>query len=172
MALQKASSIRQLISGKAILVLVALGGLSIADARMVRVHGANSSSATQGTASLDVEISGSGFDSSANVQFLVTGTSNPGGISVRNVRVRGRNELVATIDIARTAVVDRFDVQVILGNGRNGKRPAVFAVQARTDDACLAALDFPAFPVLAAAGSVWNFGNSTLLAARDLDDRE
>ena len=49
----------------------------------IQVTAADPSSAAQGTLSLDVAVSGSGFDSSAIVDFLVTGTTNTGGITVQ-----------------------------------------------------------------------------------------
>ncbi|HSN70757.1 MAG TPA: hypothetical protein VLT59_04580 [Steroidobacteraceae bacterium] len=53
--------------------------------------------------SLDVAISGSAFDSTAQVEFLVTGTTNPGGITVKKVVVRGSKKLIATTDVSDSA---------------------------------------------------------------------
>lgn len=113
----------------------------------VQVTAASPASAPQGSISLEVEISGNGFDATATVQFLVTGTTNPGGITVRKVVVRGSKKLVATIDIADTAVIDKFDVQVALSDGRKGKGTTLFAVLPKTTgDACATpGLEFPAF---------------------------
>lgn len=130
----------------AALVALTLGPIGLAHAQ-VKVTSADPAETSQGTASLDVEISGSGFDATATVQFLVTGTTNPGGITVRKVVVRGSKKLVATIDVADTAVIDKFDVQVALSDGRKGKGTTLFAVVAKvTGDACATpGLDFPAF---------------------------
>jgi len=112
----------------------------------VQVTSANPPSAPQGTLSLDVTISGSGFDSSAQVEFLVTGTTNPGGITVRKVKVTGPKKLIATVDVTDTAVIANFDIQVSLVGGRKGKGTSLFAVLAKTNDPCAAPnLDFPAF---------------------------
>jgi hypothetical protein len=113
----------------------------------VTVTSADPPSAPQGTLSLDVTVSGSGFDSSAQVEFLLTGTTNPGGVTVRKVKVTGPKKLVATIDVADTAVIDKFDIQVTLSGGRKGKGTSLFAVVAKvSNDPCAApGIDFPAF---------------------------
>jgi Tol biopolymer transport system component len=95
----------------------------------VKVTSANPDAAPQGTVSLDVAIGGSGFNSSAAVKFLVTGTSNPGGITVKKVVFKGAKSLTATIDVADDAVVDKFDIEVTLSSGRKGKGTTLFTVQ-------------------------------------------
>jgi hypothetical protein len=135
------------------LVLLALGPVGAAWAQVL-VTAADPSSATQGTTSLDVTISGSGFDSTAQVQFLVTGTENYGGIVVKKVSVRSSKRLVATIDVADTAVVDRFDIAVTLSGDRKGKGTTLFAVLRKTNDPCAVdGLDFPAFVFARASGT-------------------
>lgn len=94
----------------------------------IQVTAANPASAPQGTISLDVTIDGSGFDSSAAVSFLVTGTTNPGGITVKKVAVVGSKKLIATIEIADTAEVTNFDIAVQQSGGRKGKGTSLFAV--------------------------------------------
>jgi hypothetical protein len=113
----------------------------------VAVTSANPPTAPQGTLSLDVTVSGSGFDSSAQVEFLLTGTTNPGGVTVRKVKVTGPKKLVATIDVAENAVIDKFDIQVSLSGGRKGKGTSLFAVVAKvSNDPCATlGIDFPAF---------------------------
>jgi hypothetical protein len=121
----------------------------------VQVNSADPASAPQGTISLDVAVGGSGFDSSAAVTFLVTGTTNPGGITVKNVTVVASKKLIATIEIADTAVVSNFDIQVQLSGGRKGKGTSLFAVLKKIDtDPCdVAGLDFPAFAYWTQNGS-------------------
>jgi hypothetical protein len=80
----------------AVVALLVFAPLGIANAQ-VMVTAADPSAAPQGTLSLDVTITGNGFDSTAQVDFLVTGTTNPGGITVRKVSVKGSKRLVATI---------------------------------------------------------------------------
>jgi hypothetical protein len=128
------------------LSLLALMPLGAAQAQ-VAVTSADPASAPQGMISLDVTVNGNGFDSSAQVEFLVTGTTNPGGITVKKVAVRGSKKLIATIDIADTAVVTNFDIQVALSGGRKGKGTSLFAVllKPNSDPCAVAGLDFPAF---------------------------
>lgn len=102
---------------------------SLAQAQDVEVNSADPSSAQQGTVDLDVEIAGSGFDNSAAVEFFVTGTTNPGGITVKNVKVRGNKKIIATIDVDDAAIVDEFDIEVSLSRGRKGKGTTLFSVQ-------------------------------------------
>ena len=125
---------------------VLLASLHVEAAPPVQVTAANPSSAPQGTVSLDVAISGNGFDSSAAISFLVTGTTNPGGILVKKVVINSSKKLTATIDIADTAVISSFDIQVTLSGGRKGKGTSLFAVLAKVNDPCSALnLEFPAF---------------------------
>jgi hypothetical protein len=112
----------------------------------VKVTAAAPSSTVQGTVSLDVIVSGSGFDSTSSAQFFVTGTTNPGGITVRKTTFRNSKEVVATIDVADMAVLASFDIQVTLSSGRKGKGTTLFTVQSKTSDPCaVVGLDFPAF---------------------------
>jgi hypothetical protein len=109
-------------------VVLALAPLAMANAQ-VSVTAANPSSAEQGTIALDVEVSGSGFNSSASVTFYVTGTADTGGITVKKVAVTGSKKLIATIDVAEDAVVASFDIEVKLSNGGKGKGTTLFAVK-------------------------------------------
>jgi hypothetical protein len=112
------------------LVVMAFCPLGAAYAQ-VKVTAATPSSTVQGTVSLDVIVSGSGFDSTSTTQFFVTGTTNPGGITVRTTTFRNSKEVVATIDVADLAVIASFDIQVTLSSGRKGKGTTLFAVQAK-----------------------------------------
>jgi hypothetical protein len=98
----------------------------------VKVTAATPASAYQGTIALDVVVSGSGFNNTAKVQYFVTGTTNPGGITVRSVRFNNSRELVTTIDVADTAVLTYFDIQVTLDSGRKGKGTTLFSVKSRS----------------------------------------
>lgn len=89
------------------LLVVGLAPIGAAFAQ-VKVTAANPSSAYQGTIALDVVVSGSGFDPSAKVQYFVTGTTNPGGITVKKVTFHSSTELVTTIDVAETADLARL----------------------------------------------------------------
>ena len=98
----------------------------------IKVTAATPPSAYQGTIQLDVVVSGSGFDRSAKVQYFVSGTTNPGGIEVTNVRFNSAKELVTTIDVAETADLASFDIVVTLSSGRKGKGTTLFTVKSRS----------------------------------------
>jgi hypothetical protein len=107
-------------------------GLAPIDAALaqVKVTAATPSSAYQGT-SLDVVVSGSGFDKTAKAQYFVTGTTNPGGITVTQVVFRKSTEIVTTINVADGALLASFDIQVTLSSGRKGKGTTLFSVTAK-----------------------------------------
>ena len=112
------------------LIFLAFVPMAMAHAQ-VKVTSAAPEVAPQGTISLDVTVAGSGFDNSAKAKFLVTGTADPGGIVVKKVVVTGPKSLIATIDIAADAQVDKFDVEVELSSGRKGKGTSLFSVSAK-----------------------------------------
>jgi len=128
------------------LLILALAPLGVAEAQ-VKVTAATPSSTYQGTVSLDVVVKGSGFDNTAKVQFLVSGTTNPGGVTVKKVTFHNSGEVVATIDVADTANIAGFDIVVMLDSGRKGKGTTLFAVKAPPPDPCLGAQSrrFPSF---------------------------
>ena len=116
----------------AFLSLLILGVAPVGAAlAQVKVTAATPSSAYQNTIALDVTVSGSGFNTSAKVQYFVSGTTNPGGITVRQVRFNSANELVTTIDVADTADLASFDIVVTLDSGRKGKGTTLFSVTAK-----------------------------------------
>lgn len=126
-------------TNRLLMLVLAAMATGVSYAQDVQVNSADPSSAEQGTVDLEVEISGNGFDNSAAVQFLVTGTTNPGGITVTNVKVRGPKKLFATINVDEGATVDEFDIEVSLSRGRKGKGTTLFSVLAKpngkpTDD--------------------------------------
>ena len=123
----------------------------------VKVTAATPASTVQGTVSLDVVVSGSGFNSSARVQYFVTGTTNPGGITVKNVVYRNSNELVTTVDVADTAVLANFDIQVTLSNGRKGKGTTLFSVKAKPGNP---PAELPTYPAARAWHSFTSNGGS------------
>lgn len=135
-----------------LLCLIALP-FGAAWSQQVKVTAATPSSTEQGTVSLDVIVSGSGFDSTSSAQFFVAGTTNPGGITVKKTTFRNSREVVATIDVADLAVISSFDIQVTLSSGRKGKGTTLFAVLKSSSDPCATpGLDFPAFAFWRPAG--------------------
>jgi len=129
------------------LLVLGLAPLGSASAQ-VKVTSATPASAYQGTLALDVVVGGSGFDPSAKVAYFVSGTTNPGGITVRKIAYRNSKELVTTIDVAATADLSSFDIVVTLSSGRKGKGTTLFSVQAKARDPAPA----PTYP----AGRFWH----------------
>jgi len=149
---------------------IALAGLSLlllglapvgAALAQVKVTAANPASAYQGTIALDVVVSGSGFDPTAKVQYFVSGTTNPGGITVRNVTYRKSSELVVTIDVADGAVLASYDIQVTLSSGRKGKGTTLFSVKAKPN-----AAPIPTYPAARAWHSFTSNGGSVVAMPR------
>ena len=97
----------------------------------VKVTAATPASAYQGTIALDVVVSGSGFNNSAKVEYFVSGTTNPGGITVRSVKYTSASELVTTIEVSSTADPANFDIVVTLDSGRKGKGTTLFKVNTK-----------------------------------------
>lgn len=102
--------------------------LSVSASAQIQVKSASPSSAAQGTLNLDVAVSGSGFKNGAKAQWFVTGTTNPGGVTVNSTTVVSSSQLTANITIASTATISGFDVQVANADGRTGKGTDLFAV--------------------------------------------
>ena len=127
----------------------------------IKVTAATPSSAYQGTISLDVVVSGAGFDNSAKVQYFVSGTTNPGGITVKNVVFRNSKELVTTIDVADTALLANFDIQVTLSSGRKGKGTTLFSVKAKPNETPL-----PTYPPARHSQSFTSNGGTTAATSR------
>lgn len=96
-------------------------------AQQIQVTSATPSAAPQGTINLNVVISGNGFSKGAQAQFFVTGTTNPGGITVNSTAFNGKTQLTANLTIADNAVLANFDIQVTAGT-RTGKGTELFAV--------------------------------------------
>lgn len=114
----------QKIAGFSILLLL-LVSFHPAFAQEVQVDSADPASASQGTLDLEVTIGGSGFDGTIDeVEFLLPCDVEPctdtGGVVVKKFKLRGKNKIVATVDIAEDAVVAKFDIAVTTG-GRGGK---------------------------------------------------
>jgi len=96
----------------------------------VTVKAASPSAAYQGE-TLDVVVTGSGFDPSAKVQYFVSGTTNPGGITVQAVRYANSGELITTLVVSSDADLANFDIVVTLDSGRKGKGTTLFKVMAK-----------------------------------------
>ena len=94
----------------------------------IQVTSTSPNSAAQGTTNLNVTITGSGFKNGAKAKWFVTGTTNPGGVTVNSTTFNGSNSLTANVTIASDATISSFDVQVTNTTGRTGKGTDLFAV--------------------------------------------
>jgi len=103
-------------------------GAPILTTAQIQVNSANPSAAPQGTINLNVGISGSGFKKGAKAQWFVTGTTNPGGVTVNSTTFNNSGQVTANITIASDAVISGFDIAVTNTDGRTGKGTDKFAV--------------------------------------------
>ena len=97
----------------------------------IQVNSANPSAAPQGTINLNVIIAGNGFKKGAKAQWFVTGTTNPGGVTVNSTTFGGSTQLTANITVAADASIASFDIVVTNTDGRTGKGTDKFAVTAK-----------------------------------------
>ena len=94
----------------------------------VQVTAADPSSTVQGTINLNVRVTGKGFKNGAQAKWFVTGTTNPGGVTVNSTTFVSSSELSANITVADDAVVANYDIQVQNSDGRGGKGTELFGV--------------------------------------------
>src|SRR5215467_3880433 len=81
-------------------------------AQNVQVNSADPNVAAQGTVNIDVAVGGSGFKQGANAQWFVTGTTNPGGVTVNSTRFVSSTQLAANITVSDNAAIASFDIMV------------------------------------------------------------
>ena len=87
----------------------------------IQVTSSTPSAAPQGTVNLNVTIGGSGFKKGATSAFYVTGTTDPGGVTVNSTTFIGSTQLTANINVAGNADISTFDTVVKNPDGRTGK---------------------------------------------------
>jgi hypothetical protein len=105
--------------------------VSRAQGAPVQVAAADPASATQGTLNLNVKVNGKGFKNGAKAKWTVTGTTDPGGVTVNSTTFVSSTELTANITVADTAAIANFDISVTNSDGRGGKGTELFAVTAK-----------------------------------------
>ncbi len=103
-----------------------LGGSSAV--AQIQVTSTSPSAAPQGTTNLNVTVNGNGFKKGAQAQWFVTGTTNPGGVTVNSTAFNRSGQLTANLTIASGAVISGYDVVVKNADGRTGKGTDLFAV--------------------------------------------
>jgi hypothetical protein len=106
----------------------------VASAQNVTVTAANPPSGAQDTVSLVVKITGKNFAPGARSDFFKSGTTDPGGVTVRSTQFVSSTEVDATVDIAATAAIASFDIRVSNTNGRSGKGGDLFNVVQRANN--------------------------------------
>src|SRR6266511_3863197 len=128
---------------RVILVCLALGlviflsaNSQTAEAQQIQVNAADPPAAEQGTINLNVKVTGKGFKNGAKAKWFVTGTTDPGGVTVNSTAFVSSTELTANITVSDTAVIANFDIQVLNSDGRGGKGTELFAVTAKGQAAC------------------------------------
>ncbi len=114
--------------------LLCLGELSPANAQNIQVTSATPNNAALGTVNLNVIIGGSGFKKGATSAWYISGTTNPGGVTVNSTAFNSSSQLTANITVSDTASVGSFDV-VVYSSGRTGKGTGLFSVTQTTGQA-------------------------------------
>ena len=97
-------------------------------AQSVSVTSANPSSTAQGTVNLNVSVNGRGFKRGATAQWFVTGTTNPGGVTVNSTAFVSSSQLTANITVSSSATISGYDIAVKNTNGGSGKGTDLFSV--------------------------------------------
>jgi hypothetical protein len=101
-------------------------------AGQIQVKSSNPNAAPQGTINLNVIVGGSGFKNGAKAQWFITGTTNPGGVTVNSTTFNSSSQLTANVTIASGATISGYDIQVKNTDGRTGKGTDLFAVTQKT----------------------------------------
>ena len=109
------------------IALLSLVGPAGSTAQQIQVSSTNPNSAAQATTNLNVTINGKGFQKGAAAKWFVTGTTNPGGVTVNSTTFNTTTQLTANITVAADATISGYDVQVTAA-GRTGKGSDLFAV--------------------------------------------
>lgn len=102
----------------------------------VQVNAADPQAAEQGTVNLNVRVTGKGFKNGAHARWFVSGTTDPGGVTVNSTTFVSSTELSANITVSDTAEIANFDIQVTNSDGRGGKGTELFAVTPKGQTSC------------------------------------
>jgi hypothetical protein len=91
------------------------------------VSAANPASARQGTVTLDVQISGSGFDDGSQASWQLNGVTYP-KIAVNSTKFVSSTSLTANITVALDAAPVTYDIAVVTRTGKKGIGAELFTV--------------------------------------------
>lgn len=94
----------------------------------VKVSSTSPSESVRDT-TIDVRISGSGFEEGSRAQWLLSGAPDP-RVATNSTRFVSSTSLVANITISKDAVASLYDVSVITASGKTGIGTELFAVLA------------------------------------------
>jgi hypothetical protein len=89
---------------------------------------------------LDVQISGSGFDAGSQAEWLLAGVPDP-RVRTNSTRYVSDRSLVANITIAKDAIPGSYDVAVTTSRGKKGIGTEMFVVQLRDPTAIVEVTD-------------------------------
>ena len=118
-------------------IFVSFSMARTASAQSVAVNSASPASAAQGTLNLNVTVSGKGFRKGAAAKWFVTGTTNPGGVTVNSTTFVSSSQLTANITVSSTATISGFDIVVTNADGGSGKGTDLFdVVQSGSPNSC------------------------------------
>jgi hypothetical protein len=111
--------------------VLAIGLFTSIHAQQIQVTAADPAATQQGTLNLNVKVTGKGFRNGAKAKWFISGTTDPGGVTVNSTTFVGSTELTANITVSDTAFIGNFDIQVANTDGRGGKGTELFAVTSR-----------------------------------------
>ena len=132
----RAQTITRLTSLAVLLLVIIVWTIPTSYAQgQIQVNAADPMSAEQGTINLNVRVTGKGFKNGVQAKWFITGTTNPGGVTVNSTSFVSSTELTANITVADTATIADFDIQVLNSDGRGGKGTELFAVTAKPNAA-------------------------------------
>jgi hypothetical protein len=112
----------------ACVVVIVLGFNVQRAAAQITVTSATPNNAQQGTANLNVNVTGSGFASGATTTWYVTGTTETGGVIVNSTTFVNSSQVVANITIPGNATPSGYDIVVKNTSGRTGVGSDQFTV--------------------------------------------
>jgi len=98
----------------------------------VTVTAASPSAVTPGITNVQVTISGTHFKRGAKASFVLSGTNNPGDVTVSGTGFVSSSDVAATISVSSTASNNTYDIIVTNTDGSSGKGTELFAVNKST----------------------------------------
>ena len=104
------------------------GSASSLVAQSIQVTSANPNSAAEGTISLNVVVTGSGYKKGAKAIWYQSGTTNPGDVTVNSTAFNSSSQLTANITVSTAGFTGSYDIVVQNADSRTGKGTGLFSV--------------------------------------------